>query len=578
MMSGNISLAMRDFRRARRRAKLQEIMAYVTGQSAGLLSYEEVRQKLKAREVEGQQIKEIPLKAIVGSVGRYNDFTRSFLPRKDSDETRWARVKTRVDLMGLPLIDVYQIDQAYFVLDGNHRVSIARQIGATTIQARVIEVQTKVPLSPDVRPDELIVKAEYADFLERTHLDELRPGANLSLTVPGRYLDLETHIEAHRYFMSLDQKGEVPYAEALVHWYDEAYLPVVQVIRERGILWDFPGRTETDLYLWLLKHRAELEKELGWDIDPEAAAADFVTQFSPKPRRVVARVSEKILDAVTPGVIEAGPPPGQWRRERLVTRRVKQHLFADVLVAINGETSGWGALEYALFIARHEKARVHGLHVVPSKAQKKSEDAQAVLVEFNRRCEAAGIAGKMVIESGETSRRICRRARWADLVVLSLEYPPAPQPIARLSSELGAIIRGCPRPTLAIPETAPHLHRALLAYDGSPKSEEALFVAAYLTVRWNIPLVVVTVMEKTGRTTAKTLARAQRYLEQQGGQATFVTEPEPIAEAIMKTVEEQDCDFIIMGGYGYSPVIEIVLGSTVDRVLRTSRRPILICR
>jgi len=84
-----------------------------------------------------------------------------------------------------------------------------------------------------------------------------------------------------------------------------------------------------------------------------------------------------------------------------------------------------------------------------------------------------------------------------------------------------------------------------LAYDGSPKSEEALFVATYLSVRWDVPLVVVTVIE-TGRTTSEPLARAQGYLETRGGQATFVK--------------------------------EIVLGSTVDEVLRTSRRPILICR
>jgi nucleotide-binding universal stress UspA family protein len=551
-------------------------MAFLTGQSTTLLSYEEVRQKLKGREVGERKLKEIPLKAIVGSVGRYSDFTRSFLPRRDSDESRWARIKARVDLMGLPPIDVYQIDQAYFVLDGNHRVSIARQIGATSILARVIEVHTKVPLSHEVRPDDLIVKAEYADFLEHTHLDELRPGANLSVTVPGRYQELEAHIEFHRHCKSLEQQREIPYQEAITHWYDEAYLPVVQVIRERGILWDFPGRTETDLYLWLLKHRAELEKELGWEIDAEAAAANLVTQFSLKPRRVVARVGKKILDAVTPDEIEAGPRPGQWRRERLATRRANQ-LIADVLVAINGQETGWGALEYALFVARHEKARLHGLHVVASKAQRESEESQAVLAEFNRRCEAAGVAGKMAFETGEVPRKLCSRARWADLVILSLNCPPAPRPIARLSSGLGAIIRRCPRPLLAVPGTLPRLRRALLAYDGSPKSEEALFVATYLTVRWNIPLVVVTVMESR-RTTPETLARAQRYLETQGGRATFVRERKPVAGAIMKTAEEHECDLIIMGGYGFSPVMEIVLGSAVDRVLRTSWRPILICR
>jgi hypothetical protein len=83
----------------------------------------------------------------VGSVGRYDDFTRSFLPRRDSDAGRWARVKAAtLDLTGLPPIEVYQIGQAYFVLDGNHRVSVARQLGAPTIQAYVTEVPDQSPL------------------------------------------------------------------------------------------------------------------------------------------------------------------------------------------------------------------------------------------------------------------------------------------------------------------------------------------------------------------------------------------------------------------------------------------------
>jgi hypothetical protein len=143
---------------------------------------------------------------------------------------------------GLPPIEVYQIGEAYFVRDGNHRVSVARELDAPTIQAYVTEVRTKVPLSPDDQPDDLILKAEYADFLEQTQLDKLRPGANLSLTVPGRYRTLQEHIAVHRYYMGLDQEREIPYEEAVTHWYDEVYLPVVQVIQERGILRDFPER------------------------------------------------------------------------------------------------------------------------------------------------------------------------------------------------------------------------------------------------------------------------------------------------------------------------------------------------
>jgi nucleotide-binding universal stress UspA family protein len=440
----------------------------------------------------------------------------------------------------------------------------------------VTEVHTKVPLSPDTQPDGLIVKAEYADFLERTHLDELRPQADLSVTAPGQYQLLEEHIEVHRYFMGLEQQREISYDEAVTHFYDEVYLPVVQVIRQRGILRDFPERTETDLYLWVSEHRAELEQELGWEIGTEAAAADLAAQFSPRPQRVVARVSEKLMGAVMPDELEAGPSPGEWRKEHLAARH-DDRLFADILVAVNGEESGWHALDQALKVARREEARLHGLHVVPSETQRNSEEVRAVQSEFDRRCEAAGIPGRLALEVGGVARRICERARWNDLVVLSLSYPPAPQPIARLGSGLSTLLRRCARPVLAVPESSSNLGRALLAYDGSPKADEALFVATYLSGRWNIPLVVLTVIE-TGRTTSEALAHAQNYLETHGTQAVFVKESGPVAEAILKAADEHESDLIIMGGYGLRPVLEVVLGSAVNHILRASRRPMLICR
>ncbi len=197
--------------------------------------------------------------------------------------------------------------------------------------------------------------------------------------------------------------------------------------------------------------------------------------------------------------------------------------------------------------------------------------------EFNRRCQAAGSPGKLALEVGKVPRKICERARWNDLVVLSLSYPPGPQPIARLGSGLSTLLRRCPRPVLAAPRSTSHLNRALLAYDGSPKADEALFVATYLSGKWNIPLVVVTVIEM-GRTTSDTLARAQNYLKTHGVQAAFVRESGPVAEAILKTADQHESDLIIMGGYGLGPVLEVVLGSAVDQILRASRRPMLICR
>jgi nucleotide-binding universal stress UspA family protein len=569
--------ALADFRSARRQAFLEEILSRLSGKSAELLSFDQVRQQLKVKASQGQQLKEIPLDAIVGSVGRYRDFTRGFLPKQNVSQERWAGVQVAVSgLVGLPPIEVYQIGEVYFVLDGNHRVSVARQLGATYIEAYATELHTKVPLSPKDQPDDLILKAEYTDFLERTRLDELRPEADLSVTTCGQYRVLEEHIEVHRFYMGLDQKRDISYEEAVAHWYDNVYLPVVQVIREQGVLRGFPGRTETDLYLWASRHRGELIEELGLEIDPTLAAADLADRAGSRLGRVVAHIRERILEAITPDELGGGPEPGKWREGRAAARQ-DECLFPDVLVPFGGEETSWHAVEQALEIARREESRLYGLHVVPTREDIESDRVRAVQTEFTRRCEEAGIPGELILAVGKVPREICKRARWADLVILQLAHPPAPGALARLGSGFRTVIQRCAPPILAVPGTASPLSRALLAYDGTPKAEEALFVATYLAGRWQIPLTVVTVLEGEN-VTAETLARADEYLTAHGVQATAVQEEGPVASAILITAEEQQADLIIMGGYGRSPVVEVVLGSVVDEVLRSARRPVLICR
>ncbi|MBN1889360.1 MAG: universal stress protein [Thermoflexales bacterium] len=582
--------AMADFQDARARADLERLVARLTGKSASLLSYEEVRQKLKARESAVRELEDIPLNAVVGSVGRYTDFTRSFLPTRSHDASRWARVQLAVaDMAGVPPIEVYQVGQVYFVLDGNHRVSVARQSGASHIQAYVTQVQSRVPLSPDVQPDELIIKAEYAGFLEYTHLDELRPGAQIIVSVPGQYTKLEDHIEVHRFFAEMEQERDIPYPEAVGLWYDEVYLPVARLIQERDILRDFPGRTETDLYLWIAEHRVAMERELGWKIRPESALTNLVAYLSPKPGRRAARWSWKVRELIVPDQLLTGPPPGQWRKEHLSARRDPRRprdeschsLFADILVAINGEESGWQALEQAIALAQREDAWLHGLHVLPAPGDKESQAAQALQAEFERRCRAAGVTGRLAVEAGEVVHHLFERSWMMDMVIASLNHPPSSQPLASLRSGFQSLVQRCPRPVLSVPKLSP-LDRPLLAYDGSPKAEEALFVAAYLAGQWGVPLVVVSVTEN-GHDVAKALERARDYLEthaplRKGVQAVFVEERGPAAAAIAKTAAEHEIDLLIMGGYSSSPLLQVVLGSTVNQVLRQSALPVLICR
>ncbi len=212
MFRSDLIQAMDDYQKARRKADFQELFARMLGNSEEmeLLSYDEVRQHLRAIEKSAEQLVEIPLDAIVGSVGRYHDFTRKFLPKASISQDRWARVMAHTKgLSGLPPIDVYKIGEVYFVKDGNHRVSVARQMGNTAIQAYITEVESRVHLSQEITPDDLIIKAEYVRFLEKTSLDKLKSGADLSATKPGAYPALLEHISVHRYYLGIEQDHEI---------------------------------------------------------------------------------------------------------------------------------------------------------------------------------------------------------------------------------------------------------------------------------------------------------------------------------------------------------------------------------
>jgi nucleotide-binding universal stress UspA family protein len=156
-------------------------------------------------------------------------------------------------------------------------------------------------------------------------------------------------------------------------------------------------------------------------------------------------------------------------------------------------------------------------------------------------------------------------------------YPPPTGAFARIDSGFHEIIQRCPRPVMAVPRVVSPLTHALLAYDGSPKGQEALFVATYLAGAWKIPLTVITVFED-GRFAPETLMKARVYLEDSNIEAEFVAGQGQVGAAILKETSDRQADFLILGGYGHTPMLDVVLGSTVDQVLRETQHPVLICR
>jgi nucleotide-binding universal stress UspA family protein len=546
--------ALQDFSNARRKASIQEILARLTGRSSELLSYEEVAEKLKLNVRTESGIQDIPLKAVIGSVGRYTEFTRDFLPRKNEDQQRWARVKVALDSPegeSLPPIEVYQVGSVYFVLDGNHRVSVAREEGNEFITAHVIVVKTDVPISADIQPDDLIIKAEYADFLEQTALASLRPGVDLSVTVPGQYNILLEHIQVHRYFMGIDFQHDISYPEAVGHWYDTVYSSITEPIRERGLMRWFPGRTETDMYLWVSAYRAGMEKELGWSIHPGAAVETLAAHENP---------GSDLYDT------------GSWRIAKMFDRYTDR-LFRDILVPITGLEESWPALEQAVLVAQKEASFLHGLHIIPRKMAEAGVATQAIEAKFSQRCQEANLNGSLVSEKGNVPRQVCERALLTDLIVLNVKHPPLPG-LSSLRSGLRSIIWCSARPILTVSGSISPLDNALLAYDGSSKSKEALFVAAYLAEKWHTKLAVVTLADQAGQSVQE---YARSYLELHEIQADFITQSGSF-DNFLDIIKDRQANLVVIGSYSGSAFKEVVAGSAVNFLLRKTDCSLLICR
>jgi hypothetical protein len=272
------------FNEARRRALIQDMLAELAGRPDSLLSFEEVTRQLRLSEPgEYTRLQEVPLDKIVGSVGRYRDFNRAFLPRGNVDARRWTRIARLQSQAQLPPIDLFKVGDLYFVRDGNHRVSVARVLRYSTIRARVVEIPVRVPLDPKMSPDDLILRAEYAEFLDKTELDRRCPEQRIDLTRAGGYRSLLQHIEVHQFYMGLRSRQYPTLPEAAENWYRSVYLHLLEHIRESHVLDDFPGRTEADLYLWISENRARLQMRYGSHADVEAAVEDFTQSHHLRP-------------------------------------------------------------------------------------------------------------------------------------------------------------------------------------------------------------------------------------------------------------------------------------------------------
>jgi hypothetical protein len=271
-----------------------------------LLSFDKVQSVLRSRNYAFQGLQSIPLQAVVGSEGRAQDFARDFRPQGH----HLSRIRQLSQNGTSDPIEVFQMDQVYFVRDGHHRVALARSRGETTIQALVTEITVRAEITAELAGDEVMLRAQMSHFLQETNLDEHCPLTDFRLNQPELYASLREHIEVHRYYLGSEYQREFTLVEAAASWHDLIYRPLLQVLHESGAPGQFPRRTEAELYLWITYHREELRCRGEYQGDAAVAAA-LVERFSERPLQGFVKRAQRVWRAAWKAAREKPEPPAK---------------------------------------------------------------------------------------------------------------------------------------------------------------------------------------------------------------------------------------------------------------------------
>ena len=272
-MQGNMQTS-GDFNKAHRHAIMQGIFSTFHWSNPDLLSFYEVTKLIHPEAEAYKGMKAIPVDRIIGSENRYHDFSAAFYPKNLHLQKRWESVDAaRLDDVVLPPISVYKLGDWYFVRDGNHRVSVAKSQGVAFIDAEVVELTSKIPLEEGLTLNEIrkrVVAYERQRFLDQFKPTYL-PMDRIVFTSPGAYPEMVNHINVHKYYANQSRSDEMTFEEGAVSWYNNVYLPIAEAIEKEHLLSDFPGQTEADMYMWLVRKWDEMKR-----VDALATQADAV--------------------------------------------------------------------------------------------------------------------------------------------------------------------------------------------------------------------------------------------------------------------------------------------------------------
>jgi hypothetical protein len=256
-----------DFQRVRRRQVLSRLARRV-GREPGdvdvILPYDEVVAALGYVEESYVGLQTVPLDAILGTVDRAKGFDRQFRPTTARVRARWERIANAVRRgEPMPPISLFKIGGVYFVRDGHHRVSVARALGRTEIDAYVVEVRTRVGADRTLHMDDLPKKSHERVFYERVPLPS-RARGRIAVTDAWDYGVLAEAVEAWSFRLMQDRAEFLDRPTAARLWFDEEYLPVVEMLREADMIGE---GTDADAYMRVSNERYRLMRTHEWSED-----------------------------------------------------------------------------------------------------------------------------------------------------------------------------------------------------------------------------------------------------------------------------------------------------------------------
>ncbi|MBN1383368.1 MAG: transcriptional regulator [Elusimicrobia bacterium] len=270
-----------DFDMARYKSFINFIKTLITNESNDLIDFETLRKQAHIKSEYYKGMETVPVEKIVGSQGRFRDFDNLFLPKHDHIRDRWENIdKAHYDEIPLPAVSLYKIGDTYYVRDGNHRVSVARQRGIDFIDAEVIEIESLIKFDKPEQINKKILEYELKEFFRITGLDTYRPVNNIEIKIIGNYEILIKHIEVHKYFLGEKEKADIDYKKAVCNWYDFVYLPLVELIKKEKLASNFPKAGLSDLYIWITEHWHYLKEQYGQYLEPSKAIEDFKKKYS----------------------------------------------------------------------------------------------------------------------------------------------------------------------------------------------------------------------------------------------------------------------------------------------------------